>query len=181
MSETLLNENYNSMEDFLVNYKPLVIKIARRYFLAGGDMDDVIQEGMIGLYKAYNTYSSEKGASFTTFATLCINRQIQTAIKKANAQVRRFCTDLYNLDNENIINIVSYENNPEDQVIRKESFNNFKKEILLKLTNLEKQILKHYLSGLSYDDIALELKITKKSVDNGLLRIRNKLYYLMSK
>ena len=71
-----LPENFENIESLLVQYKPLVIKIARQYFLIGGDMDDLAQEGMIGLYKAIKSYDATKNASFKTFATLCIKRQI---------------------------------------------------------------------------------------------------------
>ena len=173
-----LNEAELSAEELLIYYKPLVSKIARRYFLVGGDMDDVFQEGMIGLYKAINSFSSDKGASFQTFATLCINRQIQSAVKKANANKNRVFMDLYSMENDETIKIISSERNPEDNFIVKESYENIKREILQKLTNLEKKILKEYLSGFSYEDISQKLHINKKSVDNALNRIRNKLAYL---
>ena len=79
----------DAMEKLLLQYKPLVNSIARKYFLLNGDMDDLVQEGMIGLYKAISTYSADKNASFKTFASICITRKIQTKIKKENTAKNR--------------------------------------------------------------------------------------------
>ena len=133
-----------AMESVLSEYKPLVTSISRRYFLVGAEPEDLVQEGMIGLYKAIQTFDESKQASFKTFANLCINSQIQMTIRNAN----RSKSKLLN-------------------------------EIISKLSLLEKQILKQFLLGKNYAEIAQILCIDKKSVDNGLNRIRKKLIHLL--
>lgn len=171
--------NNLDVEKLLESYKPLVISIARRYYLAGAELDDLIQEGMIGLYKGIITYDKNKNDSFTNYASLCIKRQIISAIKKSNSLKYSFFQDLINEDDFYINEIPAIDENPESKIIIKEDFSNLKQEILTKLTEFEKNVLKEYLNGKSYDEIALKLGLNKKSVDNALSRIRNKLNYLV--
>lgn len=170
----------NKSEELLESYKPLVISIARRYYLVGAEMDDLIQEGMIGLYKATLSYDEEKKSSFSNFASLCIKRQIQTAIKHNNRLKNSYFKDLINEDDFYITEVLSTEDNPENKVISQEEFLFVKQQINNKLTIMEKKILKEYLIGKSYDEIASSLNMNKKSVDNGLNRIRKKLQYLLN-
>lgn len=170
-----------NVEEYLEKYKPLVISIARRYYLVGAEMDDLVQEGMIGLYKAINTFSSNKNASFQTFANLCITRQIQTAIKNGNRLKNSFFKEIMNEDDSTLKLLLSDEPNPEDKIIIEEDFLEVKREINAKLTKLEKLVLKKFLEGNSYEQIAEFLKISKKSVDNALNRVREKLKYLKEK
>ncbi|MGN1207847.1 MAG: sigma-70 family RNA polymerase sigma factor [Christensenellales bacterium] len=159
----------------MTNYKKLVNKIARKYFIIGADLNDVIQEGMIGLFNAYSNFDTKKNVKFKTFATLCINRQIISAIKKAYKHANNDLIDDINLNeiysNDKIIS-------PEDDFIESESFKNLKNEIKQKLSNLEIKILNEFLQNSSYEEISSKLNISKKSVDNALSRIRNKLNYL---
>ena len=169
----------NTVEILLNTYKPLVCKIARQYFLAGGEIDDLVQEGMIGLYGAINSYSADKNASFKTFATLCIKRKMQSAIKKANSKKNSLFGELFDDEMLDVVDITSEKENPEKNAISKEKYAYIINEVKTKLSELELVILKKYLDGLSYDDISKELNISKKSVDNALFRIRAKLLHLL--
>lgn len=172
--------NQQLLEQVLYEFKPLVTVLARRYFLTGAETDDLVQEGMIGLYKAIQTFDESKQASFKTFASLCINSQIKTAVKKQNSNKNKVLNQIMLEDNEELMYLVeSTDPNPEDVVISKERFEFVKKEILNKLSLLEKQILKQYLLGKNYTEIANILCVDKKSVDNGLNRIRKKLIHLI--
>ena len=164
-----------AVEELLKKYKNIVLKIARHYFIVGGDIDDLMQEGMIGLYQAINTYDESKEASFKTFAMLCIKRRILTAIKKANAKKNQIF--LYLVDNDSLVffDKPSNRENPEINYISKENFDYINEAIHKKLSKLEQKVLKLYLAGESYIEIAQKLKIEKKSVDNALARIRHKL------
>ncbi len=165
----------DALNTLMTNYKKLVNKIARKYFIIGADLNDVIQEGMIGLFNAYSNYNQQKNVQFRTFATICINRQIISAIKKAYKHSKNDLIDDVNLNeiysNEKIIS-------PEDDFIDHENFKILKDEIKSKLSKLETQILNEFLQNSSYEEIASNLNISKKSVDNALSRIRNKLNYL---
>lgn len=165
-----------ALDNLMKDYKNLVNKISRNYFIIGADYEDVIQEGMIGLFNAYLTFDESKNASFKTYATLLINRQIITAIKKA-----------YKYKNLNFIedlNAESFEQelkvfDPEEFIINKENHNNLLKEIAEKLSDKERKILLEFLKNKSYEEISTNLNLTKKSVDNALTRIRKKLNYLI--
>lgn len=164
-----------SLEILMDNYKNLVAKIARRFFIIGADFNDVIQEGMIGLFNAYNKYDESKNTQFKTFATLCITRQILTAITKANKNNKNDLLDDISMDVFNNNSIIL---SPEDDIIFNEEYNNLLLEISKILSDKEQTILNKFLDNKSYEEIASELNITKKSVDNALTRIRNKLKYL---
>ena len=168
-----------AVEDLLVEYKPLVSKIARQYFLVGGEIDDLVQEGMIGLYKAIKTYDSTKDATFKTFANLCITRQMQSAVRKANAEKNKIFLELIETDAFENFDIASDVENPEKTAISKENYKHIKNEIHSRLSGFEKVVLKLYLEGLSYEQIAIKHNVSKKSVDNALSRIRSKLSYLL--
>lgn len=171
-------ENNVDVEQLLENYKPLVISISRRYYLVGAELDDIIQEGMIGLYKSIISYNKDKNNNFLNYASLCIKRQILSAIKKNQSFKNSFFQELLNEDDFYTHEVPSADGNPENKLIIKEDFSNLKQEILTKLTNYEKDILKEYLNGKSYEEIAIKLSVNKKSVDNALSRIRRKLSYL---
>ena len=169
-----------NVEEIMANYKPLVSKIARRYFLYGGELDDLMQEGMIGLYKAIKNFDLEKQASFKTFATLCITRQIQSAIRKANSKKNTTEIQMFEyLDSD--FDIASNKENPEINLIDSQNYTNFLEKIKEDLSDKEWEILTIYLDGFSYEQIAEKLNITKKSVDNALVRIRSKLSHLVEK
>lgn len=164
----------NALDELMNNYKKLVSKISRRYFIIGADVNDVIQEGMIGLFNAYVNYDETKNAQFKTFATLCINRRILNAINKSKKLASVVLSD----DNLEIITKNSPIFTPEEDFIFNEEYKMLLEEIKKVLSNKENLILNKFLENKSYDEIAEELDITKKSVDNALARIRNKLKYL---
>ena len=169
------------IDEVLVEYKPLVVSVARRYFLAGGEIEDLIQEGMIGLYKAAQNYDELGEASFTTFATLCVTRQILSAIKHANTEKNKVLNELAiaGEDGENYMNLIeSLELNPEDKLISNQNMAYINKQIDMNLSLFEKQVLNNYIEGLKYDQIAEKLNVTRKQVDNTLVKIRKKLDFL---
>ncbi len=172
--------NEHAVEELLTKYKPLVLKIARRYFLVGGDIDDLVQEGTIGLYKAIMAYNEEKEASFLTFATLCIKRQLQSLIRKENTQKNSVFLDLFDGEEmEKLMNIPTNKENPEQVAISNQNMQYIQQEIKSQLSEFEYQVLKKYLNGMSYEKIAEESNTNKKSIDNALSRLRSKLSHLL--
>ena len=172
------------MDYILEKYKPLVLRKANAMFLIGGDTDDLIQEGMIGLFKAIRDYSPDKAASFSTFASVCIRRQIQNAITNSNRKKHvplNSYVSLY-MNSEEGDNFMleerlstSREEDPEKLLIAREQIEDRNARIKKELSKLEQQVLKLYLQGLSYEEIAEQLGKTEKSIDNALQRIRGKL------
>lgn len=172
------NGDKESLNTLMNNYKKIVNKIARRYFIIGADLSDVIQEGMIGLFSAYENFDESKNVQFKTFASICINRQIITAIKKAYKNSKSCLIDDVN---EQVINTNTIFISPEENFILNEEYKILREEINQKLSKLEQKILTEFLENKSYDEISNLLNISKKSVDNALTRIRSKLKYLVSK
>ena len=180
-----------ALEELLTNYKPLANKIARRYFLAGQDEDDLYQEAMIGLFKALQSYKVESG-DFFNFATMCINRQIQIAVKTANRKKNKALNDYVSLNNQGGINIGNDENEdevllyiipstdqlPDDKLISQEKLVQMKNQIINALSTYEKRVLTLYLKGLSYKKMANLLGKDTKSIENSLSRIKTKLSFL---
>ena len=170
--------------EIFLRYKDLVTKICRGYFIVGGDLEDLIQEGMIGLYKAIKGYSSHKETTFKTFAVLCIKHQIQSAIRKANTNKNKPLSSAVslqsfsNVENESLdylpIELV-LDTTPAEKVIDKENFDALKKMITSTLSPFEFKVLSLYLQGYSYKEISSELSINSKSIDNCLTRIKTKL------
>ncbi len=166
-------------------YKNLVKIKSRTYFLVGGENEDLIQEGMIGLIKAMKDFDITKGASFNTFADLCISRQMITAIRRANSKKYQPLNSSYSLNtfllnekNEEIeyIDLLeSKDKSPEEVLISYENTENIYKLIESELSKLEKEVIHRYLKGNSYQEIAMNLDKTEKAVDNALQRVRNKL------
>ena len=174
--------------DFLFNkYKNLVRKKAKAMFIVGGDNDDLIQEGMIGLYKAIRDYDESKEASFRTFASMCINRQMCTAVTTSNRMKHSPLNGYISLDmpvtsekeedNTKLSDLLysAVEQNPEKIFIDRESTDFIESKIGNVLSSYEKQVLLLQMEGLDYIKIAAKIGKTPKSVDNALQRIRNKL------
>lgn len=176
--------------DYLMDkYKNLVRRKAANLFLIGADKEDLIQEGMIGLYKAIRDYESEKPSSFYTFADLCISRQMYSAIKASNRKKNiplntyislyepAFGEERGQEYGENYVNYVHREKNqnPEELVIDKENIAVLEYTIESRLSSLEKEVIQYYMNGLSYVEIAEVLGRSPKSVDNALQRIKTKL------
>lgn len=172
--------------EYLVDkYKNFVRAKARSYFLIGADKEDIIQEGMIGLFKAIRDYKLDKLTSFRAFAELCITRQIITAIKTATRQKHIPLNSYISLNkpvydeesDRTLIDILSTAKitNPEEIIISREEFTFIEKKMGEILSSLEWKVLMAYLEGKSYQEIAVELKRHVKSIDNALQRVKRKL------
>ncbi|NLC16450.1 MAG: sigma-70 family RNA polymerase sigma factor [Clostridiales bacterium] len=173
-----------AIERLMNAYKNRVKRLARAYFLVGGDNDDLIQEGMIGLYKAIRDYDPQKG-SFAAFADLCITRNMQTAVKKSQRLKHRLLNESLSLntDLDNTEELIDYiidqtAQNPLDVLLKDEQAQSIKELIKTRLSELEKRVLNLYLEGLSYNEIAEKIKKSAKAVDNTLQRIKSKLKML---
>ena len=174
----------NAENELFSRYKDLVVKISRGYFLVGGDIEDIVQEGMIGLYKAVKGYSSHKETTFKTFAVLCIKHQIQTAIRRANTNRNKPLSTAVSFQsfvsnaNESLdylpIELV-FDTTPAEKVIDKENFEKLKDTIKTTLNEQEIKVLISYLQGFSYKEISQSLGLSQKSIDNSLTRIKSKL------
>ncbi|AYH40078.1 RNA polymerase sporulation sigma factor SigH [Christensenella minuta] len=178
-------EGSPALEYILHKYKNFVRAKARSYFLIGADKEDIVQEGMIGLYKAVRDYDAEKKASFRAFAELCVTRQIITAIKTATRQKHQPLNSYVSLnkpvyDEESertLVDIIaaSKVSNPEEIVIDQEDYASMEEEISKMLSSLENQVLTYYLHGLSYQQIAKIMGRHEKSIDNALQRAKGKI------
>ena len=179
------NGDTNAEEYLLNKYKNFVRSKARSYFLIGADHEDIVQEGMIGLYKAIRDYKQEKLSSFRAFAELCITRQIITAIKTATRQKHiplnsyvSLNKPLYDEESDRtLLDIIMEGNtgNPEDMIINQENLGNIHQKINEVLSGLEQEVLSAYLDGKSYQEIAETLGRHVKSIDNALQRVKRKL------
>ena len=182
------NGDENAINELLSQYKNIVNKIARSYFLIGGDMEDIVQEGMIGLYKAIRNFSPQRNASFKTFATICIKHQIQTAIKVASSEKNQVLSNALPIwekgdldeDGESHIEIIVPSDIPlpDDKVIARENVKELKNKIKKTLSPMEVKVLSLYLKGYNYNEISSLGEMSKKSIDNALTRIKSKLSFL---
>ena len=173
-------------QEYLINkYKNYVRAKARTYFLLGGDKEDLIQEGMIGMYKAIRDFRSDKLSSFRAFAELCITRQIITAIKTATRQKHiplnsyvSLNKPIYDEDSDRTLLDVITGNkvtDPEELIISREEFTEIETKMGELLSSLEWKVLMYYLEGKSYQEIAEDLGRHVKSIDNALQRVKRKL------
>lgn len=160
------------MEYLLDKYKPLVKKQARTMYLIGGENDDLIQEGMIGLFKAIGHYRPEEG-NFYTFAELCITRQMYSAVQASKRLKHAPLNSYVSLEEEQQ---VLMEQNPEDMVIDQENLENRYDQIHRQLSDMEKLVLELYMEGKTYAQIASVIGKDEKAVDNAIQRIKKKLY-----
>lgn len=184
---TFCREQESSMAlEYLINkYRNFVRAKARSYFLIGADREDIIQEGMIGLYKAVRDFRSDKLASFRAFAELCITRQIITAIKTATRQKHIPLNSYISLNkpiydeesDRTLLDILSGSrvSDPEELIISREEFSDIEEKMGEILSDLEWKVLMAYLDGKSYQEIAVDLKRHVKSIDNALQRVKRKL------
>lgn len=182
----------DSAQEFLINkYKNFVRAKARSYFLIGADREDIIQEGMIGLYKAIRDFRNDKLASFRAFAELCITRQIITAIKTATRQKHIPLNSYISLNkpiydeesDRTLLDVLSGTKvtDPEELVISREEFVDIENKMGEFLSDLEWKVLMSYLDGRSYQEIAKELRRHVKSIDNALQRVKRKLERYLEK
>lgn len=199
-----MNNNYNNMSDdellelinkkdtdaldFLIcKYKDLVNSKVNKYFIIGAEKEDIVQEGLIGLYKAIKDYKPDKQNSFKSFANLCIERQLITAIKSSNRQKHMPLNSYLSLnmtafENENgnndtqIVDVLENTviEDPLDTITKKEYFSSVENVIDSSLSDFEKKVLNRYVQGESYVKIAERLDAPVKSVDNAIQRIRKK-------
>ena len=182
----LCHQGDSEAEEYLLNkYKNFVRAKARSYFLIGADHEDIVQEGMIGLYKAIRDFKPEKLSSFRAFAELCITRQIITAIKTATRQKHiplnsyvSLNKPLYDEESDRTLLDVIMEgriSDPEELIINRENLGNIHNKISEVLSGLEQEVLQAYLDGKSYQEIADALGRHVKSIDNALQRVKRKL------
>jgi RNA polymerase sporulation-specific sigma factor len=177
--------DYLALEYLLTKYKGFVRFKARSYFLVGGDGEDIVQEGMIGLYKAIQDYDEDKRASFRVFAEICITRQIITAIKTATRQKHIPLNSYVSLNkpiydeetDRTLLDTVSGSKimDPEELIISSEELYFIEGQVSELLSELELEVLMAYLDGKSYQEIAKELDRHVKSIDNALQRVKKKL------
>ena len=170
--------------DFILDkYKPLVRKKANAMYLIGGDTDDLIQEGMIGLFKAIRDYNKEKESSFFHFAELCISRQLYTVVeaynRKKHAPLNSYIS-LYSGTNEEGVVLADaltagVTEDPEQLIIDQENMVLFLEKVKERLSKMEAEVLDYYLTGLNYQQIAEKMEKRPKAIDNALQRIKVKI------
>lgn len=175
-----------AQEILIKKYKNFVRSKARSYFLIGADREDIVQEGMIGLFKAMRDYQPDKVTSFKSFAELCIKRQIITAIKTATRQKHIPLNSYVSLNKPvfdddsdrtlyDVMSNNSKELNPEHLIIKREELSHIEEKMGEVLSDLEWKVLNAYLEGKSYQEISVEMNKHVKSVDNALQRVKKKL------
>lgn len=183
---TLIHQEDTRALDVLINkYKGYIRAKARTYFLIGADQEDIIQEGMIGLYKAIRDYDGDKLASFRGFAELCITRQIITAIKMATRQKHIPLNSYVSLDkpiyddesDRTLLDVLTSSGavDPQELLVNRERFGDLELKLSELLSGLERKVLQLYVEGCTYQEIALELNRHVKSIDNAIQRIKRKL------
>lgn len=180
-----LRDGDERITDYIMDkYKNLVRSKAGSMYILGGDRDDLIQEGMIGLFKAIRDYDSGRDASFFTFAELCISRQMYSAVQAAgrmkhiplNSYISLYQTEEHGEEEKRILDILADNGlNPEDLVIDKENVESLEKQIDKELSSFEKQVFELYMTGMSYSQIAKVLGRDDKSTDNALQRLKTKI------
>ncbi len=179
------NGNEQALTYLLNKYKPLVNNKVGKYFIIGAEKEDIIQEGMIGLYKAIKSFDQEKQNKFKTFANICIERQLITAIKTSNRQKHmplNSCislnTSAYSNEDDGVELLETYNNktfeDPLETMMKKEYYKEIEKAITESLSKFEKQVLDRLVLGESYEVIANRFDTPVKSVDNAIQRIRKK-------
>ncbi len=180
------NGDEKALTYLLDKYKELVNIKVGKYFLIGAEREDIIQEGMIGLYKAIKSFDKQKQNTFKTFANMCIERQLITAIKTSNRQKHMplnsylsLNTAAYDNDDENSVELIDTFNNdttedPLETIMKKEYYEQIQNNIEKSLSKFEKQVLDRFIKGESYNVIAKRLNSPVKSVDNAIQRIRKK-------
>lgn len=183
--EAVREGDSDALEFLIHKYRNFVRAKARSYFLIGADREDIIQEGMIGLYKAIRDFRGDKLASFKAFAELCVTRQIITAIKTATRQKHIPLNSYVSLDkpiydedsDRTLLDVIcgTRVTDPEELIINKEEFMSLEDKMGEILSDLERKVLMLYLDGRSYQEIAVDLKRHVKSIDNALQRVKRKL------
>jgi RNA polymerase sporulation-specific sigma factor len=181
--------NVEVLEYLIKKYANFVRAKARTYFLMGAEREDIIQEGMIGLYKAIRDFRADRMASFRAFAELCITRQIITAIKTATRQKHIPLNSYVSLDKpiydeeseRTLLDVIGAPKgcDPEEMIIKQEMFGKLEQTISELLSSFESKVLSLYLDGMSYHEIASCLNKHVKSIDNALQRVKRKLEFCL--
>ena len=186
--EIIRNGNKYALEHLIDRYKGLVNMKVSKYYIIGAEREDIVQEGLIGLFKAIKSYQPDKQSSFKNFANMCIERQLITAIKSSNRQKHMPLNSYLSLnmnaydtseDNQNDADLLEVFNanlveDPLDTITQKEYYKIIENTIDKTLSDFEKQVLNFYMQGASYDQIAEKLNTPVKSIDNAIQRIRKK-------
>ncbi|GGP15405.1 RNA polymerase factor sigma-70 [Oceanobacillus neutriphilus] len=186
----LIHQGDSYALDLLIHrYLNFVRLKARTYFLVGADKEDIIQEGMIGLYKAIRDFNMDQPTPFKAFAELCVTRQIITAIKTATRQKHVPLNSYVSLDkpiyeeesDRTLLDIISSteDSDPEEMLINREEYGAMEFKLSELLSGLERQVLRLYLDGCTYQEIAKQLNRHVKSIDNALVRVKRKLEILL--
>lgn len=174
----------SALEHLIYKYKDFVKIKAHSYYIVGADRDDIVQEGMIGLYKAIRTYDMDKASSFKSFADICITRQMITAIKSATRQKHiplntyvSLSKPTYGEGSSSAMETVGSgrSTDPMELIIGKESMDSIEQKLFGLLTSLEREVLQSYVEGRSYEEIATNLNRRVKSIDNALQRVKRKI------
>lgn len=183
--DAVRNGDNEALEYLIHKYRNFVRAKARSYFLIGADREDIVQEGMIGLYKSIRDFREDKLTSFKAFAELCITRQIITAIKTATRQKHIPLNSYVSLDkpiydedsDRTLLDVIcaARVTDPEELVIHQEEFDDIEVTMSELLSDLERKVLMLYLDGRSYQEIAVDLERHVKSIDNALQRVKRKL------
>lgn len=187
----MLRDGDQDVTDYLIDkYKNLVRKKARAMYLIGGDNDDLIQEGMIGLFKAVRDFREDKESSFYHFADLCISRQLYSAVEMSQRQKHLPLNTYVSLyehqedreDGKSLVEVLQSlsDKNPEEMLLDREQSAAMERKIKEHLSDFENQVLDLYMGGNNYTEIAVALDKSSKSVDNALQRIKNKLGAIFS-
>lgn len=170
--------------DYILNkYKPLVLGKANAMYLIGGDTDDLIQEGMIGLFKAIRDFRADRESTFFHFAEICITRQLYSAVEASNRKKHvplNTYVSFYSQTGEEGKSLAETlptddMDNPEQMIIHQENFRAFWEQLKGRLSKMERQVLDEYLKGLNYRQIAEKLEKSPKAIDNALSRIKSKI------
>lgn len=190
--ELIRNNDDTAIEYLMEKYKNMIRKKANSLFLIGGDKDDLIQEGMIGLYKAIRDFDPSLNASFYSFADLCVSRQMYTAIKLSNRKKNgplnnyvSFSEPAFGEGDGKSVSLIDIfldnNRNPEELFIDKESTSMLQQELERRLSSMEREVLELFLRGKNYQEIAKQLGREPKSIDNALQRIKGKLVSVLEK
>ena len=163
--------NQAAIEQLVNRYKGLIRSLANKFFLVGGDKDDLLQEGMLGLFYAITYYDEDKG-SFPSFVELIVLRQILDAVKRDSGAKQKPLSNFVELD---VLANVPTDNSPLNNLLQKEYYEKVARVVDEKLTPFERKVLTLFADGYSYDDIALQTNKSYKAVDGALQRARKKL------
>ena len=177
-----LRQGRNEITDYILEkYKPLVRRQANAMYLIGGETEDLIQEGMIGLFKAIRDFQENHDASFYHFAEICINRQLYSALAASNRKKHIPLNSYISLSAQETVNgrmmeeeILGHSESPEQMLIEREVWEEFRRRLTGNLSKMENQVLHLYLDGNNYIQIAKRMDKSPKSIDNALQRIRQK-------